>query len=497
MKIILINPNSGGRNRLMLPVPPYGLTSLAAVAAEQGHDVEVWDQFASMQSHEALSEKLIEKDVDLVGITCLTPAEPASRRIFDLYRLQGGKGLTLMGGVHSTVFHSELVKEGVCDIIVRREGEQVFSELLNALDSGDSLHKVKGLTFKDSGAVVSTDEHELIHDLDSLPIAAWERICGGIDIYSQAPTLGLFGRTLPILGSRGCPKRCTFCGQEIFHKGMRVRSIEGILDEIETLHQRFAIKNFVFLDANFPISHKYGMAFCEAMIERGLHEKMGWSTELTVNIVDRELLQTMAQAGCRNIEYGFETGDQRLLDNSKKGIKIEQGLEAMRWTKEAGIHTFGLFLIGLPGETPRESFKTLRLAMKLDCNVVKFNIVIPYPGCELFERHREYLLSNFDPESYNSWFQSSDPNRSVTVTPGGMSPNMLLFLQRLMLLIYYLQPGIVIRHIRKKTLRPRDYLDGVRFLFGGLGHAIWKIARSFLGFGPEREDPNKKEPVAS
>ncbi len=497
MKIVLINPNTGGRNRLMLPVPPYGLVSLAAVAMQGGHDVEVWDQFAYRQSHETLADMLIEHKVDLVGITCLTPAEPASRRIFDLYRLRGGKGLTLMGGVHSTVFHKKLVEQGVCDLVVRREGEGVFAELLSCLEAGRPLHDIKGITFKDKGIVVSTEDHELISNLNTLPVPAWEAITGGIDVYSQAPTLGLYGRTLPILGSRGCPKRCTFCGQEIFHKGMRFRSIDSILSEIETLHQRFAIKNFVFLDANFPISHKYGMQFCEAMIESGLHKKMGWSTELTVNIVNRELLLMMAKAGCRNIEYGFETGSQKLLDESKKGTTIEQGLEASRWTREAGIHTFGLFLIGLPGETPRDSFATLRLAMKLDCNVVKFNIVIPYPGCELFEKHRETLLENFDPESYNSWFQSSDPYRKVTVMPGGMSPNTLLFIQRIMLLIYYVRPRIVLKHLRNKTLRPRDYLDGARFLIGGMAQALWKITRSALGFGTAPDGAKDKETVAS
>ncbi len=497
MKVVLINPDTGGRNSLMLPVPPYGLASLAAVAASQGHDVEVWDQFARRQSHEALSYQLIEKKADVVGITCLTPAEPSSRRIFDLYRRQGGKGTTVMGGVHSTVFHRELVEQGVCDIVARREGEGVFKELLAALDAGEPLHNVKGVTFRDSGLVTSTEDHEPIRDLDGLPLAAWELVEGGIDIYNQAPTLGMFGRTLPILCGRGCPKRCTFCGQEIFHKGLRVRSIDNVLDELEDLHRRFGLKNFVFLDANFPVSRKYGMAFCEALIKRGLHEKMKWSTELTVNIVDLELLRTMWKAGCRNIEYGFETGDQRLLDESKKGTNIEMALQAMRWTREIGIHTFGLFLIGLPGETPKESYKTLRLAMKLDCNVVKFNIVIPYPGCELFERHREYLLKSFDPESYNSWFQSSDPNRNVTVVPGGMSPNMLLFIQRLMLMIYYVRPGIILKHLRKKTLRPRDYLAGIGFLFGGLGHAVWKIFRSFFGITSTQEGADKKEPVAS
>jgi len=475
MKIILINPNTDGHNRLKIPVPPYGLASLAAIAKERGHQVRIWDQFATEESPEDLADNLVRHKPDLIGISCLTPAEPASRRIFRLYREKGGRGLTVMGSVHATVFHESLVGEGVCDIVVRREGEGPFGDLLDVLDAGKPLETVKGITFRDGKSLVVTEDHESVRDLDSLPIPAWEEVEGGIGVYNQAPPLGLFGRTLPILGSRGCPKRCVFCGQEIFHKGLRVRSLDNLLDEIEFLKNQFGMKNFVFQDANFPISRKYGMMFCDGMIKRGLDRELGWSTEIRVSMVDRELLKKLAGAGCRNIEYGFETGDQKILDDVGKGTTIEQAINAMRWTKEAGIHTFGLFMIGLPGETPRHAFKTLRLAMKLDCNIVKFNITVPYPGCELFERHREELLRHFDPETYNSWFQSDDLERNVTVVPGGMSPNTLVFLQRLMLLIYFLRPRIFFKHLRKKTLRPQDFVGGARFLFGGLWHSLWRV----------------------
>lgn len=494
MRIVFINPDTGGRHRLMLPVPPLGLASLAAVAKERGHHVEVWDQFAYPESSDSLTDRLLHHKADLVGISCLTPAEPTSRRIIELYRKKGGKGLTVLGSVHPTVFHEELIRSDACDLIVRREGEGPFADLLDALVAGAALDSVRGITFRNGEEVVVTEDHDLVRDIETLPFPAWEATAGGIAVYSQVPTLGLHGLTLPILGSRGCPKRCSFCGQDIFHRGMRVRSVDHIIDEAAYLKERFGIKYFVFLDANFPMSRKYGLRFCRRMIERGLHEKLKWSTEISVNIVDRELLSKMAEAGCVNIEYGFEVGSQDILNATKKGTDLSMALNAMRWTKEAGIHTFGLFMIGLPGERPRHVLRTLRFAMKLDCNVVKFNIAIPYPGCELFDQHRDELLRNFDPETYNSWFQSSDPSRIVTIVPGGMSSNTQLLLQRLMLLVYYLRLRIVWKHIRKKTLIPSDYVEGARFLFGGLAEALWKNLYSL--FRPSRNGVKKESSVS-
>ena len=459
----------------MMPIPPYSIASLAAIARQKGHEVEVWDQFATRERIDLLTDRLIENGPDLVGISCLTPSEPYARRIIQQYREKGGKGATVLGGVHPTVFHRELIEQGACDIVVRREGEGPFGDLLDAHEKGAQVERVKGITFRKNGEVVATEDHAPVGDLDALPVPAWECLTQGIEIYGEAPTLGLYGSILPILGARGCPFRCTFCGQEVLYPGVRTRSVHNIIEEIRYLRERFGLKNFVFLDANFPLSRKQGMTFCDAMIESGLAGELRWSAEVAVSMVDREMIHKMAEAGCRNIEYGFEVGSPEILEQTRKGTTIEQAVEAMQWTKEAGIHVFGLFMIGLPGETPGHIRQTLRLAVRLDSDIAKFNVTVPYPGSALFEDYREELMRDFDPETFNPWFQSDDPGRKVSTVPGGMSANKLLFYQRAMMLLYYVRPRMILKHIRQKTLRPAHFLMGIRFLFGGLFESVRKI----------------------
>jgi radical SAM superfamily enzyme YgiQ (UPF0313 family) len=478
LRVVLINPNARGQSRLMLPVPPLGVTTLAAMARARGHAVEVWDQFAARESAAAVAARLAREPVDLVGFSVLTPAEPMVREVVWLYRLQGGTARVVLGGVHATVFHRELVDAGIADVVVRREGEGPFGGLLAALESGRPLGEVAGLTFRDAGRTVATDDAEQLRDIDALPVPAWDLVREGLDVYAQAPSLGLYGRSLPILASRGCPRRCSFCGQEIFHKGVRVRGLDSVIAEIDALGTKHGAKNFVFLDANFPVSRGHGHRFCDALIASGLHRAMGWSTELKVDLVDRDLLFHMREAGCRNVEYGFEVGSETVLEATDKGTRVEHALEAMRLTKETGIHAFGLFMIGLPGETTKDVWRTFRLARRLDCEMAKFNITIPYPGTALFERHRAELLARFDPETYNAWFVSDDPERKVTVVPGGLSAERLLLLQRLLMFGYYLRPRVLLRHLRRRSLSPAHVLMGLGFLVQGLTRGIAGVLRA-------------------
>jgi radical SAM superfamily enzyme YgiQ (UPF0313 family) len=410
----------------------------------------------------------------VVGVSCVTPAVPTAERLLRGYRLLGGTGRTVLGGIHPTLFHREMMEQGVCDVIVRREGEAVFSELLAALETGAPLAGVRGLTFRDGGEIVATEDHALVRDIDALPVPAWETVEGGVGRYSEYPWLGLYGRTLQVLASRGCPFHCLHCGQEIFSKPFRRRTAANVVAEIRVLVERFTVRNVAFIDANFPVNRTLGMEFCDALLESGLAPGLGWSTEVAVKLVDRELLRRMAEAGCRTVEYGFEFGSPEVLERTGKGTTIAQALDASRWARESGILVHGLFLMGYPEERPRHFLNTLRLAMKLDCDTAKFNVVVPYPGSDLFARNREALLREFDPETYNPWFQSDDPARTLTVVPGGLSARSLLFWQRVLMFLYYVRPRIVWRHLRSDNLRLRDMVFGALFLTGGLLRSAWR-----------------------
>ncbi|MBA7701331.1 Anaerobic magnesium-protoporphyrin IX monomethyl ester cyclase [subsurface metagenome] len=217
-------------------------------------------------------------------------------------------------------------------------------------------------------------------DLDSLPFLAyhllpWRR-------YKPHPP---HGRALPfatIITSRGCPYQCSYCSKPVFGNKFRGQSSERVVDEVAYYKDRFGIKEFAFYDDVFTLDKKRAFAIADNIIKRDL--KICWTCEARVNLVDKELLRHMRQAGCYAIAYGIESASQEILDILNKGITLEQIEEAIRITREVGMQTVGYFMIGSPGENLETIRKTIQFAKKLKLDFAQFAITTPFPGTELY-----------------------------------------------------------------------------------------------------------------
>ncbi|MEW5733559.1 MAG: radical SAM protein [Thermodesulfobacteriota bacterium] len=463
MKCFLISPDYPQKHALLLPVPPQGLAYVGAVLKSLGHQVEAEDQFASGRSNEDLVRRVMDFSPDLVGIGCLTPTMSNSAELSRLLRKRGFQGVLIMGGVHPTLFYQSILDEGLADVVVLGESEKTLPELMSAIENHAPLESVAGLAFRDqNGLVVKTKDRPQNRNLDDLPYPAWHLF--DLARYSSAPLLALYGLALPVQASRGCPERCTFCGQEIFYPKMAFRSIPSVLGEIDELVDRYKMKYFVFVDANFPPSKKYGLDFCAAFTKSRHWPKVKWCCEIKVDMVDEELLRAMKEAGCHLIEYGLEVGDSKILKSLKKRTTLEDGIRAMNITRKVGIHTLGLFMIGLPGEGVREIIRTFRFARKIRCDMAKFNIAIPQPGSELFRRHQDRLLADFHPQTYSSWYRPGKGEPPMTTLPGGLPVKLLQRLQTLGMLWFYARPGFIFRQLRQGTLPLKDMVRGAGFL---------------------------------
>jgi anaerobic magnesium-protoporphyrin IX monomethyl ester cyclase len=305
-------------------------------------------------------------------------------------------------------------------------------------------------------------------DLDSNPFPAWEHV--DLDLYTGALLLGVRGRILPLQQSRGCAYRCTFCGQESMHLKVRRRSITHVVDEIEYLHSRFGVEFVGFEDAYFPVTKRDGLAFAEEMMRRGLHRKVRWITETRVDKVDAELLAAMKASGCHTIMYGFECGNDEVLARTDKHTTVAQNVEAMRLTRQQDILTLGLFIIGLPGDTPATIEQTIRHAIDLDCDIAKFNIATPQPGSRFFEEVLEDRpdLASADPEKFSPWFDGGN-DREILFSPEGMTSAQVLRLQRQAMLRFYARPRLLLRHLVRRTVAPSTLaLGGVVLAANGL-----------------------------
>lgn len=474
-KAVLINPNSmigsyeGRLGKFVLPVPPAGIAYLGAVLEREGWDVRLIDQYATKESNEALVDSVARDRPDLVGLSILTPAMKNAERLIRGLREKAPEAKIVLGNTHATVFARELCEAGLADACVRGEGEATLADLAGRLARGASLEGCLGLTWRDGDAVHESPDRPLIENLGDLPYPAWRLL--DINLYPAAPLIALREIALPVQASRGCPYQCTFCGQESIYRKVRYRDDEAVLDEIEFLHETFGVNHVGFIDAYFPIDVEQGIRYCEALMRRGLHKRMRWTTETRVDKVSRELLRLMKRSGCNLIMYGFEVGDQAILDGIQKGFTIDQANAAMRWTKEADILTLGLFMMGNPGESRETAMKTIRWAKKLDCDIAKFNLAVPLPGSTFYEmvKHRLGEAGLTHPEKFTSWYDWSKQAGDLIFTPDGMSSAELAGLQKRAMLEFYLRPKLILRHLARGSISP------VHLVQGG-----WAVVADFL-----------------
>lgn len=463
MRCYLINPDYPEKHRLLFPVPPLGLAYIAAIIEESGHSVTVEDQFASGISNAALAERIMGVQPDIIGIGSLTPSIKHACQLVKMLRCRGYGGTIFMGNIHPSLFAAELLKEVPVDIVVHGEGEITVSELLKALQTGLELRHVNGITFRDAdGSIVSNPRREQISELDALPYPAWHLF--DLNPYAKHPMLMMTGLYLPVQGSRGCERRCVFCAQEMFTPRVYLRSPENVIREIEHLHRLYDIKYAAFIDANFPVDTEFGTEFMRLYKKSTSFNRVQWICQTRVDMVRPEILNEMKKSGCYLVQYGFESGDARVLRDIRKKTSLDHGLYAMKYTKKAGLKSLGLFMIGLPGERLTQIFRTFFYAQRLDCDMVKFNIAIPLPGSRLFEDIRDKLMADFHPETFSSWYRPEKGGPPMTITSDVFTSGQLHLLQTLGMILYYFRPRMIFRHLFRGNMKFSDILQGIRFL---------------------------------
>ena len=376
LKVVLINPPQfTGYSQ-----PPMGLGLLAAILERKGYQVVVVDANALTLKPEDIIPYVA--DANIVGLTAMTPTINATISIAHHLK-QANPDLTIiLGGAHATLLPEETLGTAPeIDTIVRGEGEETIIELLQALEYKQPLDNISGISYRRDGKVISTPARSTNVDLDSLPFLAyhllpWRR-------YKPHPP---HGRALPfaaIITSRGCPYKCSYCSKPIFGNKFRGQSPGRVIEELAYYKERFGIKEIAFYDDVFTLNKKRAYAIADEIIKREL--KIHWTCETRVNLVDKELLRHMKQAGCYSIAYGIESGSQEILNSLDKDISLEQAEEAVRLSQEVGLQTIGYFMIGSPGESPQTIRQTIQFAKKLKLDFAQFAVTTPFPGTKLYK----------------------------------------------------------------------------------------------------------------
>jgi len=380
--------------------PSLGMAAVAAIAELKGHTVRVTDAEALSYTLDDIRRELETFQPHLVGMPTFATNIEMCHTIARMVKRANPKVMVMLGGAHTSIFAEQALSPSEVDFGIQSEAEIVFDDFLNALDSDGDYHKVPGLAYKQDGVVCINPKQGLYPDLNLFPKPA--RHLFPMDRYHSSANLR-GKRTLNIITSRGCPYRCAYCSSpQIFGQSFRYLSTEKVMEEIRELLRVHGADSLQFYDETFTVNRKRVIELCDTIIGEGL--RFEWSCFTRANLVDRELLQKMRQAGCYLIFFGLESGVQRLIDLIKKDITLEQSREAVRLCKETGIQTWCSFILGLPSETEEESWQTIRFAIELDPDFVQFPIFMPWPGTDLYDIAKEHgTILNENLSNYGGW----------------------------------------------------------------------------------------------
>jgi len=324
----------------------------------------------------------------------------------DVIKKASPESLVVVGGPHAT-FTAELTLKRVpsIDVVVRGEGEQTMRELAEAVKRSENFRQIKGLTFKDGDKFVTTPPRELILDIDSLPFPSYD-LFPPLDMYAGQ---GIAGdrRSGIIMTSRGCKYRCEFCyAVNFWQRQFRCRSPKNVVDEVEYLVNEFDVEFIKFFDDLFTYDQNRARKICEEIRARKI--STNFLILSRVDTVSKELLRNLKDAGCEQIQYGLETGSERILRKVGKGITIETVEKVLSWTKKAGISTLVFLMIGLPGETVEDIEMTFDFIMRNHQNMddVEAAINTILPGSRYYE-----MAKNSGKITDEIWFDYRNSNK--------------------------------------------------------------------------------------
>ena len=384
--------------------PPFGALYVAASLIEDGHEVQILNVDVERIHYSEVIKRIHDFNPDVIGFSgIVTTAYKYIKEMSRIIRESFPETKLIVGGSISAA--AEIIMNNTSiDIVVKGEGEITIKELVSSLKDGSDLTGINGILFRDGkNEIITTMPREQVKNIDDLPYPAYDlldmrnylvdpfeyikhfRQNGYEDVDPRFFEQHRKGKKMMVVHtSRGCTHRCTFCQRHM--KGIRMHSMEFLFDYLELLMDKYNV-GFFSLGAELflPIKRFY-WDFIEEVKKRKL-DILFYVTGARVNTVDRDILFALKEIGCWMVEYGFESGSQKMLDIMEKGTTVEQNIQVARWTKEAGLFTVPAIILGMPGETTETVRESIDFLKRLDIGWRQFMVNNPLalPGSSLFD----------------------------------------------------------------------------------------------------------------
>jgi len=382
---------------------PLGLALTAAILEEGGFKVKIIDANLLRLSHQKVAREVAQDNPKMVVINtasldrweCPLPTIKEPQQLATAIKQASPQVLLVAIGPHGTITPEwVLLKCPKIDVLVRGEPAITIREISKNLPlTNKKKRAILGISFVDNNKIINNPHRPYLENLDLLPIPAYHLL----PMKKYGPMSDHFngnkftGEVSPfsiMITSRGCPGLCVFCFKKMYQDKKTFRSISSkkVVDEIELLLKNFGVKAIYIQDLNFCVDRKRVIDICRKIIQRKL--KFSWGCETRFDNVDLELLKEMRKAGCCFINFGLESGSEKILFSSQKNIKVSVIEKAIADCRKAKIAVGCFKLLGLPEETRETFIETLKFMIKNMIDIpypFPLNIPLPYPGTKLHQ----------------------------------------------------------------------------------------------------------------
>jgi radical SAM superfamily enzyme YgiQ (UPF0313 family) len=403
-------------------LPALGTAYLSASLKRDGHDVTCIDGFAEDMdkftrfgdtdflvngiSKEEIVD-LIPEDVRLIGVSSMFSNDWLNTsELIQYIKQERPNAFLVMGGEHVSADIDFILEQyqGVVDCCVKGEGENKIRELAREIKMGNyNKETIPGISYfceKTKQTVTNEGEYR-VKNINDIPSPDWTGL--RIEEFHRRK-MGMSSMkkiTIPMLISRGCPYRCTFCtSPDMWTTKWIPRDADLVIDEIKSYVRDYGIEHIDFLDLTAIVNKKWTIDFCQKLIKEDLGITWSLPSGTRSEALTPEVLHLLKESGCEKLTYAPETGSPRLSELIQKRCKLDNMLKSMKSAVDQGVIVKVSMIYGFPDEKFSDVLQSLWFILKLafigvhDVSCFGFT---PYPGSHLFRRlEKEKVIKRDD-----------------------------------------------------------------------------------------------------
>jgi len=452
------------------PLPPMGMGYIAAVLKKYGYNVAIIDSLGLGWG----TRQVVQNDIIRIGLSDIEISDyiekikPDVVGVSNLFSKQFYNALniakivkktnsnitTVFGGAHPSADPYSVMAHPEIDAVVEGEGEYPFLKYLQFLNDKLSESELESIYIRKNGQVRFFERKSWI-DLDDLPWPTYDQM--NLDIYfglNSSHGERRHEKFLPMITSRGCPYKCTFCtAYKVWGKKFRTRDVDDVISEMKFIKKEYGIKEIMFEDDNTTLNVKRAKRLFNKMIEEKLDFEWDTPNGVAAFALDNEVLDVMKQAGCYKVNLAIESGNEEHLKyNIKKPVKLKRVVELVKHCQKINLSVGTFLVFGIPGETEKMVWDSIRFVKNMKIYTPFISIATPYPGSELFNlcKDKGYLKNDFSIDDlYIRSFSISTPE-----LPAKKLKNILKWARAYLIFFYIINhPISATRRVFGKILR--------------------------------------------